>query len=282
VADLRPNMPPSYYIVGVEPGHAKAFLGNLALQSGALDLSQPRGVVLGAEAAKHCRPDPGGAPAAPGDKIRVLNEEFTVAGVLALSSALYNGTVIIPLATVQTLFNRPGTVSAVILTPFRVDSVDEIRTTLRTEYPLLQASNQADIAENAVAMMSMQRAFFNLINDSAILSTAMVVMIVVLIAVMEQRRDIGTLRAIGSRKRRIFAMVLGESLLLTLGGGLASLPLSIVFNGILNYGLFLNLAATVRIWSTALGLCVVIGVLAAILPAWQAMRVDPLSAMQME
>jgi putative ABC transport system permease protein len=282
VADIRPNMPPAYFIVGVEPGREQAFLGGLKLQSGAFDWSDPRGVILGPKAADHYRPSGGDSPARPGDTIRIIDREFTVVGVLDWASSLYNGTVIMPLATAQELYNRPQTVSAVILTPFRVDAVEGIQAAVRQAYPNLQASNQKEVADNARDMMTMQRAFFSLISNSAILSTVMVVMIVVLIAVMEQRKDIGTLRAMGSRKRRILGMVLGESLILTLCGGLLSLPLSVVFNGILNYGLFLNWADTVRLWSSTLGLCLGIGLLAAILPAWQAMRVDPLSAMQMD
>jgi putative ABC transport system permease protein len=282
VADMRPNMPPSVFIVGVEPGHEKAFLGGLGLQSGELNLSAERGVVLGANAANHYRPAGGDSPAKPGDTIRVMDQDFTVVGVLDWASALYNGTVILPLATAQDLFNHPQTVSAVILTPFRVDAAGGIQAAIRAAYPNLQASDQRDIAKNAVAMMAMQKTFFGLINDSAILTTVMVVMIVVLIAVMEQRRDIGTLRAMGARKRRIFGMVLSESLLLTLCGGVAAVPISVVFNGSLDYGLFLNWAETIRLWITTLGLCLVIGVLASLLPAWQAVRVDPLSAQQME
>ncbi|MGB7537596.1 MAG: FtsX-like permease family protein [Anaerolineales bacterium] len=282
LTDVRPNMPPSYYIVGLEPGHETAFLGSLELESGGLTLKDSRGVILGSNAAGHYRPEGSEAPARPGDTVRVLDQEFTVLGVLASASTLYDGTVIMPLATAQELFNRPDTVSAVILTPFRVDAVEGIQTAIRNAYPNLEASNQADVARNAVEMMSMQRAFFRLINSSTILTTVMVVMVVVLIAVMEQRRDIGTLRAMGSRKRRIFGMVLGESLILTVGGGLMSLPLSILFNAIVNFGLFVDPAEIIRLWLSSIGLCVLIGLAASILPAWQAMRVDPLTSMQME
>jgi putative ABC transport system permease protein len=283
VADLRPNMPPSYFIVGVEPGHEAAFLGSLELQSGDPDLAaDPRGVILGSTAANHYRPSANDSPAEPGDTIRILDKEFTVLGVLKGASSLYNGTVIMPLATAQELFNHPQTVSAVVLTALRVEEIEGIQSAVRGSYPNLQASNQENIANNAREMMGMQRAFFNMISSSAILSTAMVVMIVVLIAVMEQRRDIGTLRAMGARKRRILGLVLGESLILTLCGGLTALPLSIAFNGILNYGLFVDGLETIRLWLATLGLCLLIGLLASILPAWQAMRVDPLSAMQMD
>ena len=280
--DIRPNMPPRYYIVGLEPGHETAFLGGLKLESGGFNLKEERGVILGSNAAGHYRPEGSSRPARPGDTVRVLDQEFTVLGVLASASTLFDGTVIMPLATAQELFNRPATVSAVILTPFRVDAVEGIQTAIRNAYPNLEASNQAEVARNAVEMMSMQRAFFGLINSSTIFTAVMVVMVVVLIAVMEQRRDIGTLRAMGSRKRRILGMVLGESLMLTVGGGVLSLPLSVLFNAFVNFGLFVDPAEIIRLWLSAIGLCVLIGLAASILPAWQAMRVDPLTSMQMD
>jgi putative ABC transport system permease protein len=282
LTDVRPNMPPKYYIVGVEPGHEAAFLGTLPVDNGKGALADARGVILGSNAADHYRPEGSIRPARPGDTIRILDQEFTVLGVLAGASTLYDGTVIMPLSTAQELFNRPQTVSAVILTPFRVDAVEGIQTAIRDAYPNLEASNQADVARNAVEMMSMQRAFFGLINSSTIFTAVMVVMVVVLIAVMEQRRDIGTLRAMGSRKRRILGMVLGESLMLTVGGGLLSLPLSILFNAFVNFGLFVDPAEIIRLWLSSIGLCVLIGFLGSILPAWQAMRVDPLTSMQMD
>jgi ABC-type lipoprotein release transport system permease subunit len=159
VADIRPNMPPTYFIVGVEPGHERAFLGNLELPSGGLDLADPRGVILGANAANHYRPSPDGGPAQPGDRVSILNEEFTVVGVLPSASSLYDGTVIMPLATAQDLFNRPETVSAVILTTLRIESLDGIKQTIGDAYPNLRISNQEDLTDNANELMSMQRAF---------------------------------------------------------------------------------------------------------------------------
>ncbi|MBN1440566.1 MAG: ABC transporter permease [Anaerolineales bacterium] len=282
LADMRPNMPPAYFVVGLEPGRERAFLGNLRAQTGRAVLGEARGVILGSSAARHYRPAGGDAPAAPGDTIRVLDLEFTVLGVLERASSLYSGAVILPLDTVQELFHRPQTVSAVILTPFRVDAVEGIQDAIHDAHPALKASNAKDVADNARAMMSMQRAFFNLINGSAILSTVMVVMIVVLIAVMEQRRDIGTLRAMGARKRRILGMVVGESLLLTTAGGILALPLSALSNQVFSYGLFYDPARMIGLWLSALGVCLLIGILAAALPAWQAVRVDPLAAMQMD
>lgn len=282
VADVRPNMPPLYYIVGLEPGRETAFLGGLEIQSGTAELGEARGVILGSSAANHYRPEGGESPAGPGDVIRVMDEEFTVLGVLQYSSTLYNGIVTMPLATAQDLFHRPDTVSAVILTTLRTENIEKIKAAIKAGYPNLQASNQEDIAKNANDMMSMQRSFFGLINESAMLSTIMVVMIVVLVAVIEQRKDIGTMRAVGARKWRIFGMVAGESLVLVLAGGLLALPASFVFGKMFGYGAFFSILETIRLWLGTLGLCLLIGLLASLLPAWHAVRVDPLEALQSE
>jgi putative ABC transport system permease protein len=282
VADVRPNMPPLYFVVGLEPGSEAAFLGGLEIRSGTAELGDARGVILGSSAADHYRPAGSASPAGPGDVIRVMDEEFTVIGVLGYASTLYNGTVTMPLTTAQDLFHRPATVSAVILTASRTDNIDKIKTAVAAQYPALQASNQEDIARNAADMMSMQRTFFALINNSAMLSTVLIVMIVVLVAVMEQRKDIGTLRAVGARQWRIFGMVAGESLVLVLAGGLLSFPASFVFGKIFGYGAFFSIWETIRLWLGTLGLCLLIGLLASLLPAWQAVRVDPLEALRSE
>jgi putative ABC transport system permease protein len=282
LADMRPNLPPAYFIVGIEPGHETAYLGGLQALSGRAELDGPRGVILGSRAAGHYRPLPDGEAAHPGDTVSVLGQEFTVLGVMPSASTIVAGAVFMPLATAQELFNRPQTVSAVVLTPLRMEDTDGIRQAVAGVDPNLRASSQADLADNAEDMMRMQRMFFQMINSSAILSTVMVVTVVVLVAVMEQRREIGTLRAMGARRRRIAGMVLGEALVLTVCGGLAALPISLVLDKTMNYGLAANLTETIRLWISTLGWCLVIGLLASVVPAWQALRVDPLAAMQME
>jgi putative ABC transport system permease protein len=282
LADMRPNLPPAYFIVGMEAGHETAYLGGLEVVSGTAGLDGPRGVILGSRAATHYRPTPESESAQPGDTITVLDEEFTVLGILPSASTIINGAVIMPLATAQDLFNHPRTVSAVILTPERVEDMDGIRRAVADADPNLRASDQADIADNARDMMNMQRMFFRMINYSTILSTIMVVMVVVLVVVMEQRKEIGTLRAMGARRSLIFGMVLGEALLLTLCGGLFAIPLSIAMDKLINYGMFWSWTETLHIWLSTLGMCLVIGVLASLLPSWQAMRVDPLTAMRMD
>jgi putative ABC transport system permease protein len=282
VPDIRPNMPPTYFVVGVEPGHETAYLSNLKAEDGEISLPTEHSIVLGHGAAMHYRPSGSDAPSKPGDVLQFQGVEFTVMGVLKQSSTLYSGAILMPLETAQELFHHPDNVSAVVVTALRLEDIGKIKADVEREFPTLKASNQDEIAKNAKQMMVMQRMFFKIIQNSAILSTIMIVMVVVLVAVMEQRKEIGTLRAVGSRKWRILAMVVGESSIFGLAGGLVALPISMIVGRWMGYGIFLSDADTLRLWLETLGICLWIGIAASILPAWLAMRVDPLEALRSE
>jgi putative ABC transport system permease protein len=107
-----------------------------------------------------------------------------------------------------------------------------------------------------------------------------IIMIVVVQAVLEQRREIGTLRSIGARSWRIYSLVLGEALVQSLLGAILALPVAmIVLRLSMGWDKYTTLLPT---WLETLALAAVIGVLASLLPAWQAARIDPLAALHYE
>ncbi len=277
-----PNMPPMELAVGITPEHESAFLGNAALASGSARLADSHSVILGSSAAWHYRPEGSEQPVTVGDRVSIHGVEFTVAGVLKSSSSLYNGAVIMPLSTAQDLFNRSGTVSAVILTASRLENLPGIKKQVQDEFPNLQVFNQEDLAQNANQILTQQRLMFVMIKNSVVLATIMMVMIVVVVAVMEQRKEIGTLRAVGAERGKILLFVIAQAVVLSLAGGIVALPVSTLVNTYMNFGLKFTSAEVVEQWMTIVGGCLLIGLVAAFLPAWQAVRVNPLEALQSE
>jgi len=107
------------------------------------------------------------------------------------------------------------------------------------------------------------------------------------INVIERRREIGVLRAVGSTQRQVGRMNLAESLLLagagTALGILAGLWFSYVMVGALNEGGFLlhyHFPAAGLLAAVAVGL--LFGVLAALIPARQAARLEIVQALRYE
>ncbi|OGA23236.1 MAG: ABC transporter substrate-binding protein [Betaproteobacteria bacterium RIFCSPLOWO2_02_FULL_67_26] len=143
--------------------------------------------------------------------------------------------------------------------------------------------------------------FANIANMIDVLTLAIKVMLVsiVLVAIMnvmvmavyERIREIGTIAAIGTPPRRILALFLTEGLLLgvlgsvigtgiSLGGIYALNVWKISYNFGQQQGLLLAPAIGVQDVLSIAGMVIVVAVLASLQPAWKASRMDPITALR--
>lgn len=116
------------------------------------------------------------------------------------------------------------------------------------------------------------------------------VMNVMLMAVYERIREIGTLAAIGTQPRRILGLYVGEGLLLGLLGAAVGVAVSVAGVALLNlYPLsfpfgrqMVTLVPTLSLAQTGLVTLLVVGmaILASLQPAWRASRMDPIVALR--
>ncbi len=108
------------------------------------------------------------------------------------------------------------------------------------------------------------------------------IMNIMLANVLERRREIGLLRAIGARRHDIIVRFLREAVVICVTGAL----LGIVFGGALAY-LIAAFAGWKVAWSPILtlvsaGMCALIGMAFAVYPARQAAALDPITAIRAE
>ncbi len=102
---------------------------------------------------------------------------------------------------------------------------------------------------------------------------------ILLLELLERRREIGVLKAVGWRTGAVARLFLAEGLLLGMLGGLAGT--------ILGLGIFASLYRSLPpglAWAAAAGiLCpALVGLVAALYPAWQASKIPPAEAMRYE
>ena len=277
---LAPTIPVAILVVGIQPGHEAAYLSGFRAAEGATDLAEAHSAILGQSTAKLLSPQGEAQPLAVGDSFELQGQTFQVVGVLESAPTLYNNSVLIPLETAQAAFERPDTVSAVILTAAQVEEAAQIQAAVNAGFPGLQAISSQQMTASVDAILVDIRNFSNLITTTAAGVAVVITTIVVVVAVMEQRKEIGTLRAIGARRWRIFGLVAGQALALCLLGALLALPIALAF---LKWGMQWEKFDLIFIyWVRNLGWAALVGVLAALLPAWQAVRVDPLEALRYE
>lgn len=140
---------------------------------------------------------------------------------------------------------------------------------------------------NIAKMIDLMTLFIQIMLVSIVLISVMNVM---MMAVYERVREIGTIAAIGTQPRTILALFLAEGLLLGLVGAAAGTAVSLAVIAILNsvkvafqFGREdLLLAPTVGVGVVAVTVAVVVAVavLASLQPAWKAARMDPNTALR--
>ena len=140
---------------------------------------------------------------------------------------------------------------------------------------------------NIAGMIDLMTLFIRVMLVAIVLVSVMNVM---LMAVYERIREIGTLAAIGTPPRRILGLYVGEGLLLGLLGAAVGMALSLGIVALLNvwplqfpFGrqiITLQPTLSVREVATVALLVVGMAVLASLQPAWRASRMDPIQALR--
>jgi len=104
-------------------------------------------------------------------------------------------------------------------------------------------------------------------------------------SVMERTRERGGLRALGGRKRRVRALILGEALALTLLGGTIGVGWSwamVRLRALWPSTASMGMRFTPDLLAQALALAVVLGAVGGLYPAWRATRMRPVEALRYE
>ena len=216
-----------------------------------------------------------------GSNVEIRGQSFRVIGYIdGDTNQLYRSMVMVPLEAAQSLVNREGAVSAVLIAPQRVDQVDAIKRDIESRYPTLMAVNDRELAENASRILSTTQQFMDVVRVTAIVVAALIVMIVMFVSVLERTREIGTLRAVGASGLAILRLISAESLFVSILGGIGGIPLSVIVLklGIRDGGALVSSMT----WAQATLLLTAVGVVASLVPAYRAVRVDPLVALRYE
>jgi len=106
-----------------------------------------------------------------------------------------------------------------------------------------------------------------------------------IMSVYERTREIGVLKAVGWRSSRILAMILGESLVLTIVSGIVGSVLGILAVFLISYSGMLGMLEptfTPIIFIRAFTIAIIVGLFGGLYPAWRASRLAPTKALSYE
>lgn len=246
--------------------------------------SGPAEVLLGHEVAEHAGLRPGDEFGYPRAAIRL-----TVAGVIGGTGSQDDAFVYMPIATAQALLANPTGATAIgvkVTDPERLTAITE---ELATRVPGIQIVTMGQVMNSISNLAASAKSLSISIALIAVLVSTIGVMNSILMAVFERSQEIGMMRAIGASRRDVFRVILQETTILTLGGGLAGILFATLGSRLIESfvrlimpyvpkGEMVHFEPGLALASVAF--VFVIGLAAGLYPAWKASTINPIEAIK--
>lgn len=270
-------------VVGLTPGKEQAFMGSAKINGKSSLVGQgENAVIIGSETAKTYK-------VTVGDTFKVKDNKFKVVGVMEKVGngwpLTIDNSIITSLSYAQDISDRPNLISTVIITPDEQYSAQTVKNNLENYYPKYAMYTEADAQKTIDDNLKGVMVFMNMVIAMIFTVSMILIMNVMMMSVKEKTKEIGTMRAIGTKKSSIMALVIYESLILSgIGGIIGMLLISPAYNvlgmfmGATNFGFTLPTTVLVQV---AL-IVFVIGTFSGLLPAYLANRISPIEALRYE
>ncbi len=221
------------------------------------------------------------------DPIQVSGESFRVVGIFESDSLFENGALVLPLPDLQKMMGREGQATGIVVSATSSDAtfLDGLRRRIESEIPAVAATPARDyvVADTQIRLAKAMSWTTGLI---AMVMGALGMLNTMLMSIFERTREIGILRAVGWRRRRVLVLVLGEALLIATAGILIGGVLAVVGMRALMFSPTARGFIDPSIPIEVLGLAVLMGIglslLGGLYPAARAAALDPTEALRHE
>jgi ABC-type antimicrobial peptide transport system permease subunit len=220
-----------------------------------------------------------------GDRFAIGDVAYTVAGIYETGASFEDGGAVIPLGEAKLAFDRRDQVSYFNIKLRDPIRADEVKAAIEARWDDLTATRSGDVSTQQ-EMLQIYRAMGWFLGIFAVLVGGLGMTNTMLMSVFERTREIGVLRAVGWRRRRVIGLILGEALVLSMGGGVLGVALG--------YGLLIlaktSPATEPLLASTftfdlvvqALVVALFLGLIGGAYPAWRASKLQPAEALRRE
>ena len=233
-----------------------------------------------------------------GDTLEMRGVDFEVVGVLQPTLTAPDTTALVPLAAAQELFietlppavsqalDAESLVSQIVVYPVDGADPNAVAATIEEEADNVTTLTGAEFDEQVGSSIAIFNAIIIGVAVISLVVGGLSVINTMAMSVAERTREIGIKRAIGGSRGRIIRSLVAEAGLIGLIGGLLGLGLGALVVVLANEAgresgtVLFELTPGTALF--ALAFSTILGMIAGIIPAWSAARLDPVAALRYE
>jgi putative ABC transport system permease protein len=276
---IQPFSGPEYIVIGIEPGKTQYFVGeNVKMYQGRpLEDGDSGAAMIGRTIAEKYNIQVG-------DSWTVEEEDFEIVGIIDETGISdIDASVLVTLEDLRGVLETENYYS-VYLIPDDVKDTEKIAAEIEDASDDLQAMTSEELARQASEIVDQIRFFTFGIGAIAAFVGGLGVMNTMIMAVLERRREIGVMKAIGATNRMVLTQILTESALISLIGGIGGVLLGMGASYILISASFgqISPVVTPSLALTGIGFALFLGVIGGLYPARKASKLDPVDALRYE
>jgi ABC-type lipoprotein release transport system permease subunit len=226
---------------------------------------------------------------------------FRIAGIYDIKNSMYEmSQVLVKNEDLMSLTGMtPGEYHQLIIRLDDLESTEEVTASLAEKFPGLEVMHWKEIQPDLAMMTDMVQKFYAVFMIVILAALAFGIVNTMLMVVLERTKELGMLTAIGMNKKRVFNMIMLESVFLSLVGGVTGMVISQALigltarNGInfsnyaegleaMGYTAHIYPVISTPFFITVTILIIVTGILSSIYPALKALKLDPAEALRTE
>ncbi|NJN83676.1 MAG: ABC transporter permease [Caldilineaceae bacterium] len=219
------------------------------------------------------------------DTLRIYGIPYRIVGIYETGQGMEESGGVVTLEDAQTIAQKQRQVSLFQVGLRRGANREQVMARIENLDSELTVSTSSDYEGNQQWTASLQGLAWG-IAAIAILIGGLGMMSAMVMSVLERTREIGTLRAVGWSRWQVLRMIMGESILLSLTGGLLGIVLGVFLAWsaaqIPGVGAFLEGSFSASIFVQGLVTALALGLVGGIYPAWTAANLQPVEALRYE
>ncbi|HLC37043.1 MAG TPA: ABC transporter permease [archaeon] len=216
-----------------------------------------------------------------GNKLKINGESFTIVGIYVSDSPLFETVLAMDIGEARRLFEfSSDKVSSFYIEPIRPELDKKVRQEIEFRFEEeVDARTSGDFSDTFGGVLGNFRLVVFFIAGISGLVAGIGIINTILMSVLERRKEIGALKAVGWTSFEVIKMILYESFLIGVLGGVIGVIFGFIGAFLLENLFGLTVEVTFLLVIEAFLFAVVIGVLAGIYPAMRASKLDPVQAL---